>query len=118
MSELYWITRFDGFLIAIIIPMVILLAVSLGLFIASCDIYDKDRQKQIRKRAIICGSIGFLLLIMQAFIPTTNQALVIYGVGGTIDYIKSNETAKKLPDKVIIALDRYLESINEKEEKK
>jgi hypothetical protein len=93
--------------------MVILLVVSFGLFIASCDIYDKDKQKQIRKRAAICGSIGFLLLIAQAFVPTTRQALIIYGVGGTINYIKSNDTAKQLPEKAIMALDKYLESINE-----
>lgn len=118
MSELYWITRFDGILTAIIMPMVILLIVSLGLFIASCDIYDETKRKLIRKRAIIFGSIGIFLLIAQAFIPTTKQALIIYGVGGTIDYVKSNETAKQLPDKAIIALDKYLESINAETEKK
>ena len=118
MSELYWITRFDGILTAIIIPMVILLIVSFALLIASCDVYDEEKKKLIRKRAAICGSIGIFLLIAQAFVPTTKQALIIYGVGGTIDYVKSNETAKKLPDKAIIALDKYLESINEETEKK
>lgn len=60
-------------------------------------------------------SVGFLLLIAQAFVPTTKQALIIYGVGGTIDYVKSCNKAKQLPDKAIIALDKYLESINEEE---
>jgi hypothetical protein len=44
--------------------------------------------------------------------------LLIYGVGGTVDYIKSNDTAKQLPDKVVNALDKYLDSFNEKEDKK
>ena len=35
-----------------------------------------------------------------------NDALLIYGVGGTIDYVKSNKTAKQLPDKCIKALDK------------
>ena len=37
---------------------------------------------------------------------------MIYGLGGTLDYIKSNEVAKQLPDKCIIALDKYLEEVD------
>ena len=118
MNELYWITRFDGILTAIIIPMVILLIAAFIHFCLSCDnSFEDDKRKVFRKRTAVFGSIGMFLLLVQAFIPTTNQALVIYGVGGTIDYIKSNETAKKLPDKVVIALDKYLDTFN-KEEKK
>jgi hypothetical protein len=43
---------------------------------------------------------------------------MIYGVGGTIDYIKSNDKAKKLPDKCIEALDKYLDNINKEEKDK
>lgn len=119
MSELYWITRFDGILTAIIIPMVILLVAAFIHFCLSCDnsSFEDDERKVFRKRTAVFGSIGMFLFLVQAFIPTTNQALIIYGVGGTIDYIKSNETAKKLPDKVVIALDKYLCTLN-KEEKK
>lgn len=117
MNELYWITRFDGILVVIIIPMVILLIVGCVLFFESYDIYDKDKQKRRRKCGAICGIIGFLLLIAQVFIPSTNEALIIYGVGGTIDYVKSSDKAKQLPDKAIIALDKYLESINKETEK-
>lgn len=117
MNEMYWITRLDGLLIAIVVPMVILLFVAAlsALFAWDVDFDGDEKRKRHRKRAIICGSIGFLLLIVQAFIPTTNQALIIYGVGGTIDYVKSSDKAKQLPDKAIIALDKYLESINEEE---
>jgi hypothetical protein len=115
MNEMYWITRLDGLLIAIVVPMAILLFVATLSAVFAWDITysSDDERKGHRKRAIICGSIGFLLLIVQAFIPTTNQALIIYGVGGTIDYVKSSDKAKQLPDKAIIALDKYLESINE-----
>ena len=37
--------------------------------------------------------------------------MVIYGLGGTIDYIKSNDKAKKLPDKVVNALTRYIDYV-------
>ena len=119
MNELYWITRCDGILTAIIIPMVICIIVAGVSLCISCDSYfDDDERKVARKYSIICGRIGVFLLIAQAFVPTTKQALIIYGVGGTIDYVKSNEKAKQLPDKAIIALDKYLESINEETEKK
>lgn len=117
MNEMYWITRLDGLLIAIFVLMSILFFVAIFNGLNSWDTYfnSETERKTCRKRAIICGSIGFVLLIVQAFIPTTNQALIIYGVGGTIDYVKSNDKAKQLPDKVTIALDKYLESINEEE---
>ena len=38
---------------------------------------------------------------------------MIFGVGGTIDYIKSNETINQLPDKCVKALDAWVESLNQ-----
>ena len=49
----------------------------------------------------LSGSIGSI------FIPTTKEAVIIYGV--TIDYLKSNKTAGKLPDKALKVLDLYLD---------
>ena len=117
MNEMYWITRLDGVLIAIVVPMAIFLFLATlnAIFACDSDFGSDDERRRYRKRAIICGSIGFALLILQMFIPSTNQALIIYGVGGTIDYVKSSDKAKQLPDKAIMALDKYLESINEEE---
>lgn len=42
---------------------------------------------------------------------------MIWGVGETIDYVKSNETAKQLPDKCIEALDKWVEGLNEDNKK-
>ena len=114
---MYWITRLDGVLVAICVPMGILLFIAILSAILYFDVEyaNDDERKGYRKRAVICGSIGLLLLIVQVFIPTTNQALIIYGVGGTIDYVKNSDKAKQLPDKAIIALDKYLESINEED---
>ena len=74
--------------------------------------YMKKYQTLIRyfKR---CGIATFALIFINVFIPTKNDALLIYGVGGTIDYIKSNDTAKQLPDKCIKALDKWADSLNE-----
>lgn len=52
---------------------------------------------------IVFGLFGCL------FIPSQKSLLIIYGVGGTIDYLKENKDANKIPDKCIKALDKYLD---------
>ena len=47
------------------------------------------------------------------FVPSQCELFTIYGIGGTIDYIKSSDTAKQLPDKCINALDKYLNEITD-----
>ena len=60
----------------------------------------------------------FIAAIGTVFIPSNKQMLAIYGIGGTIDYIKSNDKAKELPDKVVDALTKYLETVGENRDKK
>ena len=62
--------------------------------------------------------VTLVLIVINIFIPTKNDALLIYGVGGTIDYIKSNDTAKQLPDKCVKALDKWVDSLNEDNKQK
>ena len=57
-------------------------------------------------------------IFINIFTPTTNEALLIYGVGGMIDYIKSNDTAKQIPDKCVKALDKYLDNLTKEENQK
>lgn len=52
--------------------------------------------------------IFIVFLLGTIFIPDTKTLYVIYGVGGTLDYLKENKTAKQIPDKAILALDKYL----------
>ena len=116
MEEIYWITRLDAickFLTTIAVVCFIISAVT-GAF-AMCNRFEADDYEEGGKyynchmqkfkmflnyfkrftfAVIVVCSINF-------FIPTTNEALMIYGIGGTIDYVKSNETAKQLPDKYL-----------------
>lgn len=72
--------------------------------------YDEEEKKttlRVFKRVIICFIISGVFSI---FAPSSKQLFTIYGIGGTIDYIKSNETAKQLPDKCIKALDLYIDN--------
>lgn len=133
MNELYWITRLDYItaflsLIAVLGAINTIVLFFIGLLKRSyADIYPEGSQTLKRyidtsekcfyfaKRCVI---VFFVSVFMNIFTPTTNEALLIYGVGGTIDYIKSNKTAKQLPDKCVKALDKYLDNLTKEENQK
>jgi len=118
MNELYWITRFDSIHclgIAMFWTSLIIFAILWIISVATDDYTGEDccteKQKhKLRKGAnysIVTLIIG---LILWTFIPTEKEAFLIYGVGGTIDYLQENPTAQKLPDKCIKALDKWVDS--------
>ena len=131
MSEIYWITRLTcicNFLTAVAIVSFLISAFTVVFVVCNrieANNYEKGGENwnyymqrfkmflSYFKRLIFVAIIACLI---NFFIPTTNEALMIYGIGGTIDYVKSNETAKQLPDKYIKALDKYLDNINKEEE--
>ena len=133
MNELYWITRLDAicnFLSAVALVCFVISTVS-GIF-AMFNIFEADgyeeggkyyncRMQKFKKLLSYFKRFIFVTIIaclINFFIPTTNEALMIYGVGGTIDYVKSNETAKQLPDKYIKALDKWAENLTKEENRK
>ena len=85
-------------------------------------IYDESRGyvgrvEEYKKYKNTCANsliyfipITLFFIISFIFTPTTKEALAIYGIGGTIDYIKQNPTAKQIPDKCINALDKWVDS--------
>lgn len=133
MNEIYWITRFDGInrflsLIAVLSVITTIVVFLIGL-IKKSDANIHPEGSVPWKRCIdqyvcclywskTCAIVFFVSIFMNTFIPTTNEALLIYGVGGTIDYIKSNDTAKQLPDKCIKALDKWVENLTKEENHK
>lgn len=113
MNEIYWITRLDGLNTIIVVCVVITALIVAGAcfiwLLTKNDSYEEDNHKsakEVLKRFFPALVISSLLLI---FIPTKKDALLIWGIGGTIDYLKSNETVKKLPDKCIKALDKFVD---------
>ena len=133
MNEIYWITRLDLIcgvlnLIAVLSVITTVVLFFIGLFKRSdADIHNEDSKtleqnietsKMCLYFAKRCAIIFFVSVSINFFIPTTNEALLIYGVGGTIDYIKSNDTAKQLPDKCVKALDKYLDNLTKEENQK
>ena len=135
MSEIYWITRLTcicNFLTAV--AVVSFLISALMAVFAMCNRFEANDYEEGGKYYNCCMQkfkmflsyfkrfifVTIIACLINLFIPTKNEVLLIYGVGGTIDYIKSNDTAKQLPDKCIKALDKRVENLNEekKQDKK
>lgn len=118
MNEIYWITRLDGIqaFFAICTILVIVAIAILFINILASDDEDEKTKSQKWLKVLLCSLPFFVLTLI--FIPSTKDALLIYGLGGSLDYIKGNDTAKKLPEKAIIALDKYLDKLNKDKKEK
>lgn len=76
------------------------------------DIYDDDVEKaEVQKRFKKCIISASILSVLFILTPSTSTGYKILGIGGTIDYLRQNETAKQLPDKCIKALDLWIDEI-------
>ena len=112
MNEMYWITRLDyinGLAIGILVLSGILLIVYMIDHAARSEntISNKPMPVKWLYTAIISIVISTSTIV---FLPSTKDALMIYGVGGTIDYIQQNKTAQGIPDKFFKAVDKYLDT--------
>ena len=122
MNEIYWMTVIGNLSTALtvvwIVALIIVVVMLFVLLVSEGDVVeDKDDALTFfkwLKRFVVCGVIAAMASI---FIPSTKEMLLIYGVGGTIDYIKTNDTAKQLPDKCIKALDRFADKYIDEPEK-
>lgn len=127
MAEIYWIQRLgDINMIAWVVFGVSLFVVMIFCIIAyveydfidtlsDCEAKYKASIKVLKKMPWIIGISAFI----GVFVPSEKQCYAIFGIGGAIDYIKSNETAKQLPDKVVKALDAWVDKqINDNEKEK
>lgn len=112
MSEIYWITRLD-YLQGILITISVLSGIALFVCLLTLLLYDKNTNdfKKGFSGFKISLPLFLLSIILVCLTPSTKEALLIYGVGGTIDYVKNNKKTKELPDKCIDALTRYVDSI-------
>lgn len=114
MQEVYWITRLDMLLnlmgtfaffgVGAIIMYYVLKMVSEnpGFNDGWKTVYETG-MKWCRWVAVL----AFIGVPGCVFIPSTEDALLIAGVGGTVDYIRANPTARNIPDKAIKALDKF-----------
>ena len=122
MNEIYWMTVVGNlstaFMVVWIVTLIIILGMLFVLAASEGDVIDDEDSAHAffkwLKRFVVCGVIAAMANI---FIPTTRELLYIYGIGGTIDYIRTNDTTKQLPDKCIKALDRFADKYIDEPEK-
>lgn len=121
MSEIYWIQVIGNIgglsVAALVFTIVALIVLTIGY--CTLDVYnDDDRAMQATILKWLRRSVvGIVISVVGVvFIPGDKELMAIYGIGGTIDYIKSNDKAKQLPDKCIDALTRYVDSIEKENE--
>lgn len=116
MNEIYWITVLGKLSDFLVLTSVVLAVVTFFIYVGStCEFYEDDKKPYYKwmKRTGIGTIITSVLAI---FTPSTQDLYAIYDIGGIIDYVQSNDTAKQLPDKTIKALDKYLDELNEEEQ--
>lgn len=113
MSTIYWIETFSGICLVFAILALVFAFIGGISFFYGLDEKD-DKMISFGKKSLVAS---LFLLIAFAFMPTTSTGYKILGIGGTIDYLKGNDTAKQLPDKCIKALDMLLEKQMDKIEK-
>lgn len=110
MSEIYWITRLNGIIEALIAFAIIsfIVAGASALVWAMEDL--RNEKLLLCKRIVWTFTVIFLTSVLGlVFTPTTKDMLLIYVAGGSIEYIKNNDVAKQLPDKCIQAIDALLD---------
>lgn len=115
MSELYWITVLgniscvSGLLSVVsVIGLIVLIIACIVMYINGYT--DDEDVKKVIKITKMTGIFAISITVLTIFVPSTKEALLIYGIGGTVDYIKQNPTAKQLPDKCIKVLDKWADS--------
>lgn len=113
MSELYWLTRLEyiqNFLIIVMSISGIALFISFMLWIMA----NYAEETKLALKWVISSFVTLIISsLIFVFVPTTKEALLIWGVGSTIDYLQENETAKQLPDKCINALNDWVDNLSD-----
>lgn len=111
MSELYWLgvlgNLHDFGEVVVVLSFLALCVLGFWTITFGSD-YDEPFKKIKRKFKCSIYALVFGATIC-LFIPSTKSLLIIYGVGGTIDYVRENKDANKIPDKCIKAIDKYLD---------
>ena len=120
MNEIYWITRLGminvWLIIFSLISGIIMVVLAIVYIVAKSE-NDEPLINGVKSNLKTSTMVFFICLPLTILTPTKDEALLICGVGSTIDYIQDNETAKQLPDKVVNALDVWVESLSDDKEK-
>ena len=121
-SKIYWLTRLDSlgaFLTGLAICFFI--AAFSYLLIAYCfmdkDWASADRKIEIDKFRVKSSMVakwfiplGFIVMLINSFIPSRNEALLIMAGGKTLDYVQSDTSLSKIPQQTTTIISQYLDN--------
>ena len=129
-GKMYWFTRLTAITTALETILVISGILAGAALILWVIVYLSDPEytadgEESKRRFLKIGSktlwisiIVFVIgLIGRTFIPTTSEALVLYGVGESVEYLQNNKDAVQIPDKALQALNKYLDDNLRSDEK-
>lgn len=121
-GKMYWFTRLSAITTALKTILIISLILAAAALIFWIVVYltdpeympdgeeSKRRFLKIGSKTLCISTIVFAIgLIGRTFTPTTSEALVIYGVGESVEYLQNNKDAVQIPDKALQALNKYLD---------
>lgn len=118
MLEVYLITRLtalNGFFFAVAVITGIIAIICAIVYCIHCAegfSYENELlflKKWVRNCTITC----IASTLLNIFTPTTKDAMLIYGVGTTVDFLQENENVQQLPDKCVKALNDWVDSLVE-----
>lgn len=111
MNEIYWLTRVGNIHEFGLVLTIIGLA-ALGLMAAMFPILREELEeanvsiKKVFKVVVIAALSGSLIT---TFVPSKQDLYAIYGIGSVVDYVKGNDKAKEIPDKVVDAIINFMD---------
>lgn len=118
MLEVYLITRLTAlngffFVVALITGIIALMCV-IGYVINSSEGFSyKNEQFSLKKWVRNCTITCVVFTLFNILTPTTKDAMLIYGIGTTVDFLQENENVQQLPDKCVKALNDWVDSLVE-----
>lgn len=115
---LYFLSRLDSlhglFTACITFSTVVLIVFTLARYLTFReDAGDNYERYQLSYRRARRASLAILVVstLLKIATPNTRDAYIIFGAGETLEYLKENDTARKLPDKAIQALDAWMDTM-------
>lgn len=124
MQKLYWISTLGhiqtasvGILILTISLFVIFVIWYIVGYDSTYNSKENAQVKQAKKFLVSSFIVGVITVIPIIFIPSSQELYVIYGLGGTIDWINEHPDAQQLPEKTVQVLNKMADDYINKEEK-
>ena len=118
MLEVYLITRLtalNGFFFAVaIITGIIAIVCGIVYCVNLAEGFSYDYEPPLLKKWVRnCTITCIASTLFNIFTPTTKDAMIIYGIGTTVDFLQENENVQQLPDKCVKALNDWVDSLAE-----